>query len=149
MRPVIKKATIVCGILFASIQLVRPARVNPPIDANRTLNAVIGMDNRATQVIDRSCRDCHSNETNWPWYSTVSPASWLIARDVEEGRKVLNFSEWADYRPDQRRKLLKKSCEEVREREMPLAVYTLLHRTATLTPTEIADVCKLMELKDS
>jgi hypothetical protein len=134
-------------VLLAAMQVVRPARVNPPIDRQQSLEAVLSTDSPALRVIDRSCRDCHSNDTTWPWYSNVAPVSWLIVRDVVKGREELNFSKWGSYRPEQRRKLLKKSCEEVRDGEMPLAVYALVHHTTRLTPADVEAVCGLAQME--
>jgi hypothetical protein len=144
----IMRNTLSTGVvLLAAIQLVRPARTNPPIERHRTLEAVVGADHPALRVIDRSCRDCHSNATTSPWYSNVAPASWLVVRDVAKGREELNFSEWSSYRAEPQRKLLKKSCEEVREGEMPLGIYTLVHGTTRLTPADVEAVCSLAQME--
>jgi len=84
-------------------------------------------------VLRRSCYDCHSNETSWPWYSRVAPVSWLVASDVHEGREKLNFSAWSRLRPDKRERVIEEVWEEVREGEMPLPVYLLAHRGARLS----------------
>lgn len=141
----ITKAILFSGICLAAIQAVRPARVNPPIDNSQTVRSLITGQPRAMAAIDRSCGDCHSNETTWPWYSSVAPVSWLIAHDVNEGRAELNFSEWGNYSPEKRAKLLKKSCEEAREGEMPLAIYTWLHPAAKPSATDIAELCSLTD----
>ena len=70
-------------------------------------------------VIGRACSDCHSNHTVWPWYSRISPVSWLVARDVKEGRAKLNFSQWNIYSPEMTRIKLGEICEEVKKGEMP------------------------------
>ena len=79
----------------------------------------------------RACYDCHSNETVWPWYSRVAPMSWLAQRDVDEGRRKLNFSEW-----DRPQKEARESAKTVRKGEMPLWFYTLIHPDARLTAAE-------------
>ena len=79
----------------------------------------------------RACFDCHSNETVWPWYSNVAPMSWLLQNHVEEGRSVLNFSEWD--RPQQR---LREVAEVLREGEMPPGYYRLIHPLANLSAAE-------------
>lgn len=79
----------------------------------------------------RACYDCHSNETVWPWYSQVAPMSWLLQRDVDEGRRKLNFSEW-----NQAQKEARESAKTVREGEMPPWFYTLIQREARLTAAE-------------
>lgn len=84
----------------------------------------------------RSCADCHSNQTVWPWYSYVAPASWLVERDVHRGREHLNISEWNQYTFDQRKKLLAEIATVVKNREMPLPQYTLAHRKAKLSDAE-------------
>jgi hypothetical protein len=146
MRPWIKKVIISGGVLLAAIQLVRPARVNPPTDTSRTFRSLNGAQASAIDVIDRSCRDCHTNDTTWPWYSHVAPVSWLLAHDVNEGRAELNFSEWAAYSPDKQRKLLKKSCDEVKEGEMPMSIYTVMHPAAKLSASDIDTMCSLAQI---
>ncbi|MGB8361494.1 MAG: heme-binding domain-containing protein [Acidimicrobiia bacterium] len=79
----------------------------------------------------RACFDCHSNETTWPWYSNIAPLSWLIQRDVDEGREHVNFSEW------NRRQRSGESAETVREGEMPPPYYTVTHPNARLSDSEM------------
>jgi hypothetical protein len=79
----------------------------------------------------RACFDCHSNQTRWPWYSQVAPMSWLVQRDVDVGRRVVNFSEWN--RPYDE---ADESAETVREGDMPLGIYLPLHPSARLSAQE-------------
>ena len=102
----LKQAAVVFVIVFAAAQLVRPERANPATDASRTIQAHVGTANGLVAVLDRSCRDCHSNATVWPWYTQIAPASWLMAHGVTKGRKAVNFSEWAAYSAEQQRLLL-------------------------------------------
>jgi hypothetical protein len=92
-------------------------------------------------TLRRACFDCHSEETRWPWYSSVPVASWLIERDVTEGRGQLNFSRWTQYNNFDRADLLDKACELATKREMPLWQYRLAHREARLNETEVAALC--------
>ena len=142
MRFWLTRALIVVVMLLVAIQVVRPTHTNPPTDARRTIQAQLGP-GIVSAAIDRSCRDCHSNETTWPWYSHVAPVSWFIAHDVNEGREALNFSHWASYSPDRQAKLLAQACDEVTEGEMPGLPYTLIHRGARLSTVEIAAICAL------
>ena len=87
-------------------------------------------------VLRRSCVDCHSNNTAWPWYSYVAPVSWLVERDVEKGRRHLNFSRWYQYTLADRSRLLADLASAVKNHEMPLTQYTLVHRRAQLSDTE-------------
>jgi len=84
----------------------------------------------------RSCADCHSNETVWPWYAKIPPASWLVERDVRAGRSHLNLSSWPDYSSDRKQHLLAEIATVVKNGEMPVPQYTLLHREAKLSEAE-------------
>lgn len=130
-------------VLLALIQFARPARTNPPFDPAQTLHAQLPPNAAAADVVDRSCRDCHSHETVWPWYSQVAPVAWLVAHDVNDGRRAMNFSQWTGYAPDRQRKLLRDSCEAVSEGEMPMWSYLVLHRDARLAPADVTAICAL------
>jgi len=123
---------VVLGVLFAAIQLVPVDRSNP---ASQTQ---VPADTQARAVLSRACYDCHSNETKWPWYSYVAPVSWLVARDVNEGRAKLNFSTWNLLSAEQQSEAFKESWEKVQEGEMPLWFYLPLHPSAKLSPTDRA-----------
>ena len=84
----------------------------------------------------RACNDCHSNQTVWPWYSHVAPVSWFVIDHVNHGRSHLNFSDWARYGAEEADDLLGSIAEEVRDGEMPLTSYTLLHPEAKITQDE-------------
>lgn len=88
----------------------------------------------ARRIARQSCYSCHSNETDWPLYSYVAPASWLVRSDVENGREELNFSDWPEFADE-----AEDAVEMVRSGEMPKRQYTLIHRDAALTEEE-ADV---------
>lgn len=91
------------------------------------------------RILRRSCYDCHSSETRWPWYSDIAPASWLIAYDVHEGRRHLNFSRWPQTPPPGMDCLFKRRmAERAESSEMPPIQYRLLHPSATLTAEEKA-----------
>ena len=117
----------VLGTILA-IQLVPYGRdhVNPPVTAEPT------WDSPNTRALDKqSCFDFQSNETKWPGYASIAPASWLVQYDVDEGRAVLNFSEWS--RPQEE---AKEASEVVSEGEMPPAAYRLVHSGARLSATD-------------
>ena len=130
-----KKTAIVLvslGIVLAGAQLVRPARTNPTADAPRAIG-----DPAVETILRRACFDCHSNETRWPWYSAVAPSSWLVVRDVNEGRSEMNFSNWKDPKGELRTEI----CEKVREGEMPMKIYLPLHAEARLTEADKTALC--------
>jgi hypothetical protein len=128
-------------VILVIIQLIRPARSNPPINPGETVHARLPVDSVVDAAFIRSCNDCHSNLTVWPWYTNVAPASWLVVSDVRRGRVELNFSEWGTYTPNKQQKLLKETCAEVSERKMPAAAYTMLHPSAKFTDVDRAAVC--------
>jgi hypothetical protein len=136
----LKQAAVVFVVVFAAAQLVRPERANPATDVNRTIRAHVGAASGLPAVLDRSCRDCHSNETAWPWYTRVAPVSWLMAQGVKEGRTAVNFSEWAAYQPERQRILLALSCQDASEGRMP-GPYTLLHPETRLSAQDVETIC--------
>jgi hypothetical protein len=117
--------------IIGAIQLVPVSRSNPPVTAD-----LVAPDN-VRAILRRSCYDCHSNESTWPWYAYVAPVSWFIAHDVNEARRHLNFSTWAD-RPDKLEKLKEEIWEEVEEGEMPLPNYLRVHSDAKLSAEDRA-----------
>jgi hypothetical protein len=131
--------------LIVAIQFIRPARTNPPFDETRTLEAAITVPPAFAAVMARSCADCHSDDTRWPWYSQVAPVSWAVINHVDEGRRHMNFSEWL--RPgvndpvQYTRQKLHSACERVQTHNMPLWSYLLLHPAARLSPEDIKVVC--------
>lgn len=144
-----KQAAVLLLLVPAAIQVWRPHRTNPPTDPAETIEAVMPAAQPAVAAMNRACRDCHSNGTNWPWYSHIAPVSWLVVRDVVEGREAVNFSKWATYDPARRQKLLKEACSEVREGEMPLRLYRWQHPEASLTPADVDAVCQAADLGEA
>ena len=129
--------SLIC--VFILIQLKRPARTNPAVDESQTIEAHAQMTQQVKDVIDRSCRDCHSHRTEWPWYTNVAPLSWWITDHVNEGRHRLNLSEWA--RLDQPGKKLRQICDEVEDGAMPLSSYLPLHTEAKLSEQDKKTLC--------
>src|ERR1700680_1982844 len=122
-------------------QFIRPSRINPPVDPTREINATLSLRPAVAAIFERSCNDCHSDHTVWLWYSGVAPASWLVAYDVHEGRRRMNFSEWDTHTPEQHKKLLSRMCSDVSEGEMPSLPYSLMHPRARLSAADVQVVC--------
>ena len=125
------------------MQAIIPARTNPPSDPATSLGAVRPDAGRALEVMNRSCRDCHSNDTTWPWYSHVAPVSWLVAHDVSEGRRELNISEFGTYNAKRQQRKLEEACQQVTKGGMPMWSYTVMHSEATLQPGDVEAICSL------
>jgi hypothetical protein len=127
-KKLLRRGLLALAALLLVIQVLpfgRP-RTNPPVTAEPAWDSP---ETRALAV--RACFDCHSNETRWPWYAWVAPASWLVTKDVAAGRKHLNLSEW-----DREQRHADDAAEELRSGEMPLWFYVPLHPGAHLSPAE-------------
>lgn len=115
-------------VAFLAVQLIPYGRnhTNPPVTGEPAWDAPV------TRALARqACFDCHSNETEWPAYANFAPASWLVQRDVDEGRGVLNFSEWLRAQEE-----AGDAAEAVLEGEMPPAAYRLAHAHARLSAAD-------------
>ena len=141
MTRLAKYGVVTMVVVGAGIQVVRPARTNPATDPAATLHARVEVPAPVAAILDRGCRDCHSNETRWPWYSNVAPVSWWVIDHVNHGRSHFNYSQWARYPPAEIAKLLEGTCEMTKKGEMPLPSYLLMHRQARLAPPDVATLC--------
>src|SRR5689334_7492156 len=112
-QKILKWTAIALVVIFAAMQFIRPARTNPPIDQTKTIQAHTSLTPAAAAILERSCNDCHSYQTRWPWYSNVAPISWFVINHVNDGREDLNFSEWSGYSQNEQQNYLKKMCKEV------------------------------------
>jgi hypothetical protein len=128
VRKVLSVVFVLALAGVAALQLVPYGRQhnNPPVLAEPVWDAP-----QTRELAQRACFDCHSNETNWPWYSNVAPMSWLVYRDVERGRHELNFSQWG--RGEQE---ADDAAETVIKRKMPPMIYIPLHPEANLSDAE-------------
>jgi cytochrome c551/c552 len=125
------KKTIGFGVLalavvFVLIQLIPVHKTNPPVVSEPTWDSP-----QTRALVKDACFDCHSNETTWPWYSKIAPSSWLLVRDVDEGRSTLNFSEWGQGEAE-----VDEIVEVIDEGEMPPWYYALMHPKAKLSDSE-------------
>lgn len=141
VRKVLKWLLLGIVVLFIAVQFVRPARTNPSVDQTQTINAHLQITPPVAAILDRSCHDCHSNSTRWPWYSHVAPASWFLIDHVNSGRSHLNFSEWGKLDKREADKKLEEMCEEVSDKLMPIDSYTWIHRSAKLSDADIRTLC--------
>ncbi|MGH2752541.1 MAG: heme-binding domain-containing protein [Actinomycetota bacterium] len=128
MKSWLRRLVLVGAIAFAAVQFVPYGRAhdNPPVTQPVVWNSA-----RTERLFNDACADCHSNETEWPWYSNVAPQSWLIQRDVDSGRADVNLSEM-----DREQDELKDLIEVVAEGEMPPRRYTFLHPNARLSEAD-------------
>ena len=136
MNPKLKWTLIGLGVVVIGAQAIRPDRTNPPYDESATITAQSDVPADVAALIERSCTDCHSHRTEWPWYSNVAPASWLVAYHADHGRDYVNFDRWADYSPYERQDAFDEIARVVGNGEMPLPIYLPLHPEAELSDAE-------------
>lgn len=145
MLKIFKWAVIVLVVLFAAMQFIRPPRTNPSVDESQTISKHTQMTPQVSAILERSCRDCHSDKTVWPWYSNVAPVSWFVTGHVDNGRRMMNLSEWGRLDHDRQAKKLQQMCDEVTDGAMPLSVYTPMHPGSKLTPDDVKTLCAWTE----
>lgn len=128
LRWLLRRLLVAGIVLVAALQLIPYGRAhtNPPVRQEPAWDSA-----RTRELVVRACYDCHSNETDWPWYSHLAPVSWLVQRDVDKGRAELNFSEWN--RPQRE---AREAAETVQKGTMPPALYVWLRPQARLLDAE-------------
>jgi hypothetical protein len=139
---------ILIGLLIIFV-LLQAFRVEKNISNNTTKDiskSYVVPDNIKT-ILAKACNDCHSNSTRYPWYSEIQPVSWWLANHIKDGKRHLNFNEFDGYRIARQYKKLEECMEEVKQGNMPLPSYTLIHKDAVLSETEkkvFADWCEIL-----
>ena len=141
MKPLVKRTLIVGGAVAVAIQLVPIHRTNPPVTSEIQVSADVHA------VLKRACYDCHSNETRWPWYAAIPPASWLVVRDVTIGRKEMNFSNWTLYSTAVRTRKARWMNRSLQQENMPPWEYRLVHPDARVTEAERIELERWLRLQ--
>lgn len=125
-------------ILLILIQFIRVDQTNPESNSESNYFVVASVPTQVQSIMRESCFDCHSNQTVYPWYSKVAPASWFLNNHIKEGREKINFSEWDIYALEDQINIHSECIEVIQENEMPLKSYTLIHSKARLSDEEKA-----------
>ena len=141
VKKILKIVVIVLVVAFVVIQFFRPDFNNPPENQGETLEASTQVPPEVEAIISRSCIDCHSNRTTYPWYSHIAPSSWLLASDIREGRQELDISVWNTYDTRKKVRKLGAMCDQVSKGDMPLWQYRLIHWNARLREGEAKTLC--------
>ena len=157
MQISLRRTAIGVAAALALAQFIPVQKTNPVVDHAGTIWAATTAPPQIIATFQRSCQDCHSNltkwpwydchsdETNWRWYSHVAPVSWVVASDVNGGRRHLNVDEWALYSLEKKQGRLTKICEELKSGDMPDSKYTFIHRSAKLSDQERTTLCDWAE----
>ncbi len=130
MARILRYVLIGLGIALVAIQFIPVERSNPPV------TALVDAPEEVLTTLRRSCWDCHSNETEWPWYSYVAPVSFRVSQHVRMGREHVNFTEWDSYDAEELDEAFEEIAEEIEKGGMPLSDYLLVHRKAKLTTAD-------------
>jgi hypothetical protein len=138
MKKVLKIVVIALVLGFIVLQFFPPDRTNPPISDAETLEASTQVPADVVAILSRSCNDCHTHKTSYPWYSNISPVSLFLASHIKDGRRHLNFSVWNTYDKKKKAKKLEEIQEQVESGAMPLGSYLWIHRGAVLSESEVS-----------
>ncbi|HEX8409986.1 MAG TPA: heme-binding domain-containing protein [Thermoanaerobaculia bacterium] len=144
MKKWLKRIAVVLAVMFVAAQFVRPDMTNPPVDPKVEYRAPAHIQ----PILDRSCNDCHSNRTRWPWYSQITPVSWWLKDHIDEGRHELSFSEFGTYSPKKAAHKMEEVCEVVKKGEMPLREYVWGHPSARLSEADKHALCEWAGLEE-
>jgi hypothetical protein len=132
-------------VVLIVMQFTTPAKINRRVNPSQTIEAVINVPPDITATLKRACWDCHSENTVWRWYSKVAPFSWLQMADVGMAREEVNLSRWSEYTQAQQGNKLKEMCEMVREGDMSLWYYKLLHLSSWLSEGDVNRICEWIQ----
>ena len=127
-----KKILVGLLILFVLAQAIQPSKNQGDVNASQDISAAFPVSENVMQILKKSCYDCHSNYTSYPWYDHITPINWWVYSHIKEGKWELNFNEFASYSSRKQLKKLKEIAETVEEDEMPLPSYLITHGDARL-----------------
>ena len=123
--------------LFLAIQFKIPEKNIGEINPITSFENAVKVPEDIKHLLKNTCYDCHSNFTNYPWYADVAPMSWYISGHVDDGKLVLNFSEWSNYSLEEKQKKINKSADLIKRRWMPMHEYLGQHPEAIMTNDEV------------
>lgn len=132
------------AIATAAVVLPDGDAITLGVDPAQTLEANIPVPREVAQILARACRNCHSNQTVMPWYASLPPASWLVARDIAKARAAMNLSTWATGSGRNRAvaaATLAAACADIRSGRMPLPAYRFMHPESRLSPADRRVFC--------
>jgi hypothetical protein len=132
----IKKIFIGLLVVLVIIQFIQPAKNKSTTSQPNDIGVTMNVPDDVSIVLRKACYDCHSNNTNYPWYASIQPVSWWLNHHIDEGKDELNFSEFGAYKMKRKIKKFNEIAGEVTDGEMPLESYTWIHKDAKLTKEE-------------
>ena len=132
----VKKIVFVLLIILIVIQFFHPARNKAEGEQPNNVSKLYPVSPDVKNILDKACMDCHSNNTAYPWYSKIQPVDWWMTHHVNEGKRELNFDEFATYNLRRQYHKLEEVMKQVKDNEMPISSYTWIHKDAILTTAE-------------
>jgi len=142
---IIKRIVLLIVVVFIGIQFV-PSTYNQSDTLLETdISNTFDIPSKIQTLLENSCYDCHSNNTYYPWYNNIQPMSWMMERHIKNGKKELNFSEFGAYSKRRKKSKIKSIINQIKDDEMPLSSYTLLHRNAILSESDKLLIINWME----
>jgi hypothetical protein len=136
MRARFKKIALAGIIVLALIQFIQPARNQSGQVLETDVSRIITVPDPVQTSLKKACYDCHSNNTDYPWYTYVQPIGWLMSNHIRNGKEKLNFSDFGAYSKRRQASKLKSIASQVENDEMPISSYTWMHKNALLSQTE-------------
>ncbi|HXG01327.1 MAG TPA: heme-binding domain-containing protein [Bacteroidota bacterium] len=133
MKKLLQRAALVLLVVFVAIQFIRPEKNVSHAEQPNDIAARFSIPDDIRAILRTSCYDCHSNTTRYPWYAEIQPMGWWLNSHITEGKKHLNFSEFGARPLNWQLRKLEEIAEVVREGEMPLPSYLVVHRDAALS----------------
>ena len=145
MKKIFRIIRLAILIIIILIQFVPTEKSNPESDPGKSFFTMVSVPDEIEGMIKTSCYDCHSNYTNYPWYSSFAPVSWFVTSHVKVGRRHLNFSNWGEYDLKKQREKIEEITEKVHENEMPLKSYLIMHGDAKLSSHQRNEIASWFE----
>jgi len=130
-----KKIVLALAVVFLILQIIRPEK-NLGNSSAHSIAQHFTVPSGVQTILQRSCYNCHSNSTVYPWYAEVQPAGWFLAKHIRDGKRGLNFDEYSTYRLMKQYRRFQDIAEQVENDEMPLPSYLIIHRDAKLSSSE-------------
>ncbi|MCK7591297.1 heme-binding domain-containing protein [Subsaxibacter sp. CAU 1640] len=147
---ILKTIVLILLIAFLAIQFLPTERNESDVIPKTDFLLVNNPPENISTLLKESCYDCHSNNTEYPWYNKIQPAAWYLEDHIKEGKAELNFNEWENYSDRRKNSKLKSIINQIKDDEMPLSSYTLIHRDAILSDAEKKTLIDYMtKIKDS
>ena len=115
------------------VQFIRPEQTNKSNPSAIAITKMITVPANVQIILKKACYDCHSNHTDYPWYSNIQPIAWVLNNHIKEGKSNINFSEFGSYSARRQKSKLSAVADAIKDKTMPLASYTFIHREARLS----------------